>query len=62
MSPNDLRKIFCWLLRGHKWRRLHKQERIDQPNTGGEIQQYRRCDRCGTTRIAAKRKPKEKIA
>jgi len=56
MNLPALRRILCFLRGGQRWRRLTKRERILQPNQGGEIAQYRRCARCGATRLAAKRK------
>jgi hypothetical protein len=58
MNTNDLRRILCWLLRGHKWRRLRKSEGLDWLNADTK-EVARICDRCGATRLAAKRKPKE---
>ena len=62
-----LTKQICrWL--PHKWRRLHKQEVDQHPAAlvrftcvADDLKQYRICDRCGATRLAAKRqrKPKE---
>lgn len=54
-------KLICWALRSHKWRRLRKQERVALQDAREFSPQYRLCDRCGATRIAAKRKTKEAV-
>ena len=46
----------CWLLRRHKWRRLHKAETAPGGPVNLPVGNYRICDRCGATRIVRQRK------
>ena len=62
MGIHDLSKILCWLLRNHKWRRLHKDEWARgvpicfEPGQDGQV---RICRRCQNYRFAKKRNHKQ---
>ena len=59
----NLGGIICWLLRGHKWRRLRKHEMSGLTEVRHNSMwmpvsdpcSVRQCTRCGATRLAKQR-------